>query len=243
MRNRDSAHRRRPTLDILDRRDAPTAAFVGSGLLHFFEDHPGRAFADVSTPRSVAQVRKAGDHKNAITGRHQQQGHVAHSVVDIKKKKPKVKVGPRGPQGPMGPQGPAGVQGTIGPQGPAGPSGVAISFNLAAGASSAPIAVAADTPIFIVANTTTVGYRGTGYMSLEHAQGSFLEWTGVNASEGAAPTLAGGFTSTAGTSMITIDYSGNVKLEVADADHFVVHNASGGTRTGTVWILTAPPVG
>ncbi len=120
---------------------------------------------------------------------------------------------------------------------------MAISFNLAAGGSSAPIAVAADTPIFIVANTTTVGDRGTGSMSLEHAQGSFLEWTGVNASEGAAPTLAGGFTSTAGTSMITIDSSGNVKLEVADADHFVVHNASGGSRTGTVWILTAPPVG
>jgi hypothetical protein len=77
-------------------------------------------------------------------------------------------------------------------------------------------------------------------MSLEHASGSFLEWTGVNASEGAAPTLAGGYTSVAGTNMITIDYSGNVALQVADADHFVVHNASGGERTGSVWILEAP---
>ena len=143
-------------------------------------------------------------------------------VAKKKKKSPKVKAGPPGPQGPTGPQGP------IGPQGPAGPSGVAIAFNLAAGGSSAPISVAADTPVFVVANTTTVGYRGTGYMSVEHAAGSFLEWTGTNASQGERTTLAGGFTSTAGTNMITIDYSGNVSIQVADADHFVVHNASGG---------------
>lgn len=117
-----------------------------------------------------------------------------------------------------------------------------MSFDLAPGASSTPITVAADTPVFIVGNTTTVGYRGTGFMSLEHAQGSFLEWTGTNASQGTTPTLAGGFTSTAGTNMITIDYSGNVSLQVADADHFVVHNASTGERTGSVWILTAPPI-
>ena len=77
-------------------------------------------------------------------------------------------------------------------------------------------------------------------MSVEHAAGSFLEWTGVNASQGTTPTLAGGCTSTAGTKMITIDYSGNVSIQVADADHFVIHNASGGERTGSVWILEAP---
>ena len=46
--------------------------------------------------------------------------------------------------------------------------------------------------------------------------------------------------STAGTNMITIDYSGNVSLQVTDADHFVVHNASGGERTGSIWILEGP---
>ena len=40
--------------------------------------------------------------------------------------------------------------------------------------------------------------------------------------------------------MITIDYSANVSLQVADADHFVIHNASGGERTGSIWILEAP---
>jgi hypothetical protein len=128
----------------------------------------------------------------------------------------------------------------VGPQGPAGPSGRVIKFDLAPGASSSPITVASDQPVFIVGNTTTVGYRGTGYMSLEHASGSFLEWTGVNASKGTTPTLAGGFTSAAGTNMITIDFSGQVSLQVADADHFVIHNASGGERTGSIWILEAP---
>jgi hypothetical protein len=64
--------------------------------------------------------------------------------------------------------------------------------------------------------------------------------TGVNASQGTTPTLAGGYTSLAGTKMITIDFNANVSLEVADADHFVVHNASGGERTGSVWILESP---
>jgi hypothetical protein len=102
--------------------------------------------------------------------------------------------------------------------------------------------VAAETPIFIVANSTTPGDRGTGYMSLEHAQGGFLEWTGVNASRGAAPTLAGGYTSLNGATMITIDWGGEVSLQVADADHFMVHNGSNSEQIGTVWILTAPVV-
>ena len=231
MRNCRSAHRRLPILDALDHRDAPATVGVGASLLHFLDALPAQVLVDALSGRSVAQVRKAVVHHNALARRHHA-GHTADGAEVKKKKPPKVKAGPPGPQGPVGPQG---------PRGPAGPSGVAISFSLMAGASSAPITVAADTPVFIVANTTTVGYRGTAYMSVEHATGSFLEWTGVNASQGTAPTLAGGFTSTAGTNMITIDYSGTVSLQVADADHLVVHNASGGTRVGSVWILTAPP--
>ena len=124
--------------------------------------------------------------------------------------------------------------------GPQGPSGRVITFDLAPGALSAPITVEPDAPVFVIGNTTTVGYRGTGYMSLEHASGSFLEWTGTNASEGTTPTLAGGYTSAAGTKMITIDYGGTVSLQVADSDHFVVHNGSAGERTGSIWILESP---
>jgi hypothetical protein len=213
-----------PNFDLLEGREAPSSTGAGAGLLLH---HLGLGLGS-----EHEQIR-------TIAGRNRHHDLVSHATHEAKKKKkppPKPK-GPVGPQGPAGPQGPVGPQG---PQGPAGPSGRVITFDLAPGSSTAPITVKADAPVFIVANTTTVGYRGTGYVSLEHASGSFLEWTGVNASQGAAPTLAGGFTSTAGTNMVTIDYSGNVSLQVADADHFVVHNASGGERTGAVWILEAP---
>lgn len=142
-------------------------------------------------------------------------------------------------RGPVGPQGPAGPTGPVGPQ---GPSGTVISYNLAAGADSAPIAVAADKPIFIVANNTTSGDRGTGFISLEHPAGAFLEWSGLNSTSAAAatPTATGGFSSTAGTVMLTFDFGGNVTLRVADANHFVIHNGATSAQTGSVWILTAP---
>jgi hypothetical protein len=154
----------------------------------------------------------------------------------------KVIRGPRGPRGFPGPQGP------VGPQGPQGPSGTVISYSLAAGASSAPITVAADRPVFIVANNTTAGDRGTGSLSVEHPAGDFLEWSGVNSTSNASPTptLTGGFGPgeggvAAGTTMLNFDYFGEVTLQLADADHFVIHNADVNTQTGTIWILTAPP--
>jgi hypothetical protein len=122
-----------------------------------------------------------------------------------------------------------------------------ISYNLAPGASSAPIAVATDTPIFIIANNTTNGDRGTANMSLEATTtatvGPFLEWSGVNATTGPStpPTLTGGFNGTAGTKMLAIDFFQEVTLQVADGNHFVVHNADTNTETGQVWVLTAPP--
>jgi hypothetical protein len=124
-----------------------------------------------------------------------------------------------------------------------------IAYNLAAGASSAPISVATDTPIFIVANNTTNGDRGTAHMSLEATTtsptGPFLDWSGVNSTgptgTNTPPTLSGGFSGTAGTDMLAIDYEQKVTLQVADGNHFAVHNATGSTQTGFVWILTAPP--
>jgi hypothetical protein len=115
-----------------------------------------------------------------------------------------------------------------------------INYNLAAGASSAPITVTADAPVFIVANNTTLGDRGTGFISVEHVASGFLEWSGVNSTTGGAPTTTGGDSSTPGTTMVSFDFSHQVILQVADADHFVIHNASGSTQTGTIWILTAP---
>jgi hypothetical protein len=122
-----------------------------------------------------------------------------------------------------------------------------IPFSLAAGASSAPIAVAVDTPVFVIANSTTNGDRGTGFISLEHAStsltGPFLAWTGVDAPEtmSGAPMTTSGFSGASGTVMLAFDFEHNVTLQVGpDSDHFVVHNATALAQTGVIWVLTAP---
>jgi hypothetical protein len=123
-----------------------------------------------------------------------------------------------------------------------------IPFSLAPGASSAPIAVAADTPVFVVANSTTNGNRGTGFISLEQFTGStppirILDWTGVDSptTQSGAPMTTSGFSIIPGTVMLAFDFSHMVTLQVgADGDHFVVQNATAETQTGVVWMLTAP---
>jgi hypothetical protein len=219
MRSRTNARKSAPSFDLLERRDfpSPMAGGVESLLSHL----------GLSPVTGQAMARRA-------VADHHEHGLVTHAIHAAKKKTPTPVVGPQGPPGPQGPQGP------IGPQGPAGPSGRVIKYDLAPGASSAPITVATDQPVFVIGTNKTQGDRGTGFMSLEHASGMFLEWTGVNSTQGGAPTLAGGFTSTGGTTMITIDFSGQVSLQVADADHFVIHNGSAGEQTGSVWILEAP---
>jgi hypothetical protein len=69
-----------------------------------------------------------------------------------------------------------------------------------------------------------------------------LEWAGYNSTTGGntPPTLTGGFSSIAGTQMLAFDFSNKVTLQVADGDHFVIHNGLGSAATGVIWILEAP---
>lgn len=234
MRDRRKSPKSAPSFDTLERRDFPSPI---AGEVELLLSHLG-----LSPARAREMVHRIG-------ADHHGHGQDAQAIHAAKKKVRTGPPGPQGPPGPTGPQGPQGPRGATGAQGPAGPSGTVIHYNLAAGASSAPITVAADTPVFVVATNTTNGDRGTGHISLEHAAGQFLEWSGVNSianpSTTTPPTLTGGFGPGAGgapvgTNMMTINYFGGVTLQLADADHFVVHNATGGTETGDIWILTAP---
>jgi hypothetical protein len=106
--------------------------------------------------------------------------------------------------------------------------------------------VAANTPVLVIAANLTEGERGIGSINLLHVvdpiEGDFLEWSGVNSTTGASstPTLTGGYTDNAGSTMLTFDFESQVSLQTFDADHFVVHNAASFQETGTVWILPAP---
>jgi hypothetical protein len=106
--------------------------------------------------------------------------------------------------------------------------------------------VAANTPVLVIAANLTETERGIGSINLLHvvdpSTGDLLEWSGVNSTNylSSTPTLTGGFTDIAGSTMLTFDFGSQVTLQTADADHFVVHNAASFQETGTVWILPAP---
>jgi hypothetical protein len=248
MRNRTAARNHRPSFDVLERRDLPST--TGAGLLHLLQSVPTQVFVQAFSQR----MDSAGAHHHAVAKRHHPGADVhAHPLA----RKKTVQTGPPGPPGPQGPPGlpgpvgpkgpagPTGATGAPGPQGPAGPSGQAFSYNLPTGGTSAPINVGSDNAIFVLGNSTTSGDRGTGFVSLEIGTtglaSPFLDWTGFNASSGAAPTPTGGFSGAVGTHMVALDFEGKVFLDVgATPGTFVVHNTSLITQTGIIWVLPAP---
>ena len=118
------------------------------------------------------------------------------------------------------------------------PNAALYPFSLKSGASSTPVTPPVDHPIMLIGTSTTVGDRGTGFVSLEHASGTFLMWTGLNSiTTGGPPTITGGFTGTAGTHIVQIDFMGGVFINVNSADTFVVTNTNSFSVTGSVLMI------
>jgi hypothetical protein len=110
-----------------------------------------------------------------------------------------------------------------------------VAYSLAAGAVSAPIFVPANKPVHLVGVQTAAGFRGVGEAALLHVPSSFIEWVGLDSTAGAAITQ--GFSGTAGTKIVFVDFSHQVQVEVASPDTIRVHNLSSGTRTGSVTLF------
>jgi len=251
MRTLTEARTYHPSFDVLERRDVPSAVTAGAGLLPSLDSLPTRVLVDMLVGRMTAPGTSARAHHHHHRGPHHHAGTDPHGQHLARKKIVQGPPGPPGPEGPAGaagpagPEGPAGATGAAGPAGPEGSpgtSGHVFFYHLAAGASSAPITVSGDLPVFVIGTNTTPGDRGTGFISLENGLGQFLEWSGVNSTttSGGPPTLTGGFNGAVGTKMLAIDFNGLVTLQVAGANSFVVHNASGIEQEGLVWLLQAP---
>jgi hypothetical protein len=242
-------------LECLEARTLPSAVVARDVLLV-----PPAAGGVTHHAAQASVARHGATERHVVHGtHHSHQGLPLHPAPDTAKKPtPKVLIGPRGPQGIRGATGPQGVSGlpgadgaqgatgatgAVGAPGPIGATGATgpvaltvqkITYNLAAGASSAPITPPVDTPVFIVGNNTTDGYRGTGFISLEHVSGSFLEWNGQDSPN--ATALTSGFSAAPGTVMVKINFDGSVTLQVASADTFVIHNGSGIAQTGVIYM-------
>jgi hypothetical protein len=115
------------------------------------------------------------------------------------------------------------------------PNAASVSYSLAAGANSAAITPAANTPVFVMGCQLALGFRGVSQVTLLHIPGNFLEWVGLESTAGAAITQ--GFSATAGTHILFLDFSHQVDIRVSSADTFVVHNGSSGARNGVLKLI------
>ena len=115
------------------------------------------------------------------------------------------------------------------------PNAIVIGYNLAAGGSTAPITPPPDRPVLVMGCCTTYNSRGVGQVTLERQSGGFLQWVGLNSNNNGSITQ--GYSSNPGTTIVQIDYFGNVDLKVFNADSFVVANNSTGVRTGNVTLI------
>jgi hypothetical protein len=162
MRNRTGARTYRPTFEILERRDVPSA-LARASLLHFLDS------------RAVPAVHTAETHHQA-RGEHHHHHHKPHAPAFAKKARIlQGPPGPPGPQGPAGPQGPQGNTGSTGPQGNQGPVGLPgpsgiVGSGFAQGGSGVPInsgeqfvsplvtvTVVAGQSVFVSASVDVVG--------------------------------------------------------------------------------------
>jgi hypothetical protein len=116
------------------------------------------------------------------------------------------------------------------------PNAAGIKYSLAPGTTSAAFTPAENTPVLVMGVQNSLGYRGVGQVALLHVPSSFLEWTGIESPASAA--ITSGFSSTAGTHIVYLDYSHLVDIEVASADTFVIHNANTSvTMNGVVTLI------
>jgi hypothetical protein len=115
------------------------------------------------------------------------------------------------------------------------PNASKVTYNLNAGASSAAVNPAENTPVLVMGVQNNLGYRGVGHVSLLHVPSSFLEWSGIESPASAA--LTSGFSGTAGTHIVYLDYSHLVDIQVASTDTFVIHNANSIAMAGVVTLI------
>lgn len=118
------------------------------------------------------------------------------------------------------------------------------SYDLAAGATSAPFTLPANVPIEIKGVQLVPGFRGIGHASLLSIAGSggFIEWVGQHSESGltARGATTVGFNGTAGTPILYIDWSHCVSVQVAGtagSNQIQIHNACAGARNGNLTII------
>jgi hypothetical protein len=117
------------------------------------------------------------------------------------------------------------------------PNAAFISFNLAAGANSAPITPATNRSVLVMGCTTRISFPGVGQVSLIHIPSNVMQWVGLESFNGSTARFVQGLSATAGTHIVYIDFSNLVDIQVASADTIRVHNGDTNTLAGNVTLI------
>lgn len=115
------------------------------------------------------------------------------------------------------------------------PNAATFTYSLDSGAYSSPITPVTNQAVFMMGTQTAPGYRGVASATILHIPSSFIEWVGLESPASGAVTQ--GFSGTAGTHVLWLDYSEQVDVEVASADTIYIHNGASGTRTGNLELI------
>jgi hypothetical protein len=114
-----------------------------------------------------------------------------------------------------------------------------INYNLAPGASTGPISIFPNFPVQVTGVCLTSGTRGVASATLLRIPGGFIEWVGLESASGSSITE--GASSTPGDHILYLDFSHQVDIQVHSADAIMIHNASGGARSGRIVLTFTKP--
>lgn len=115
------------------------------------------------------------------------------------------------------------------------PNAAFYSYNLAAGANSSPITPVSNQAVLMMGSQTTAGFRGVAMATILHIPANFIEWTGLESTNGSAITQ--GWSGVAGTHILYLDFSHQVDVQVAGTDTILIHNGATSARTGTLELI------
>jgi len=109
------------------------------------------------------------------------------------------------------------------------------SYDLQPGANSAAITPPANLPVLMMGTGLSVTERGVAMATILHIPAGFIEWVGLESTSGAAITQ--GYSATAGTHILFLDFGHSVDVQVGSADTIVIHNGTTAERTGNLELI------
>jgi hypothetical protein len=112
-----------------------------------------------------------------------------------------------------------------------------VSYNLAAGAVSAPITVPANRPVQLVGVSLTTGDPGVGQTSLLVTPAGLTMCVGLHSYPESSSVASGYNLVGSGVTIVYIDYNDNVFVETAGAGAVRVHNFGPNAQTGSVSLM------